>query len=142
MPDNVLVAFDGSPLSERALTYAIENFPDATITTIYVINPIDSVIDVEAGGIPVAKDWYDNAQERATNIHTMATDLAANHELGLNTVTEVGNPARTILEYVDDHGIDQVVMGSHGRSGIDRTFLGSVTETVTRRGEIPVTVIG
>ena len=41
MTDNVLVAVDGSPLSERALTYATETFPDASITTIYVINPID-----------------------------------------------------------------------------------------------------
>lgn len=47
-----LIAFDGSPLSERALTYAIETFPDASITSIYVINPLDSVIDVEAGGLP------------------------------------------------------------------------------------------
>ncbi|WP_348608829.1 universal stress protein [Halobaculum rarum] len=141
MPDNVLVAFDGSPLSERALTYAIENFPDATITSLYVINPIDSVIDVEAGGIPVAKDWYDDARERATSIHTVATDLAATHDIDLNTVTEVGKPARAILEYVDDHGIDQIVLGSHGRSGIDRTLLGSVAERVTRRARIPVTVI-
>ncbi|TKX79211.1 universal stress protein [Halorubrum sp. SD626R] len=142
MPDNVLIAFDGSPLSERALTYAIENFAEATLTTIYVINPIDSIIDVEAGGLPVAEDWYDNARDRATRIHTTATDLAAEHNLDLNTVTEVGRPARSILEYADDHGIDQIVMGSHGRSGIDRTFLGSVAETVTRRARIPVTILG
>jgi nucleotide-binding universal stress UspA family protein len=142
MPDNVLIAFDGSPLSERALTYAIENFSDATLTTIFVINPIDSVIDVEAGGLPVAADWYDDAQERATEIHTTATDLAAEHDIDLTTVTEVGKPARAILEYADDHDIDQIVMGSHGRSGIDRTLLGSVAETVTRRARIPVTIIG
>ncbi|QKY18599.1 universal stress protein [Halorubrum sp. CBA1229] len=142
MPDNVLIAFDGSPLSERALTYAIENFAEATLTTIYVINPIDSVIDVEAGGLPVAEDWYDNARDRATRIHTTATDLAGEHNLELNTVTEVGRPARGILEYAADHGIDQIVMGSHGRSGIDRTLLGSVAETVTRRARIPVTIIG
>jgi nucleotide-binding universal stress UspA family protein len=142
MPDNVLIAFDGSPLSERALTYAIKNFAEATLTTIYVINPIDSVIDVEAGGLPVAEDWYDDARDRATRIHTMATDLAGEHNLELKTVTEVGRPARAILEYADDHGIDQIVMGSHGRSGIDRTLLGSVAETVTRRARIPVTIIG
>lgn len=141
MPDNVLVAFDGSPLSERALTYAIENFAGATLTTIYVINPIDSVIDVEAGGLPVAEDWYDNARDRATRTHTTATDLAGEHNLELNTVTEVGRPAQVILEYAADHGIDQIVMGSHGRSGIDRTLLGSVAETVTRRARIPVTII-
>jgi len=48
---NVLVAFDGSPLSERALTYAIETFLDASVTSMYVINPIESVIEVEAGGL-------------------------------------------------------------------------------------------
>ncbi|WP_115864248.1 universal stress protein [Halorussus litoreus] len=142
MSDDVLVAFDGSPLSERALTYALENFPDATITTLYVINPIDSVIDVEAGGLPVAEDWYDNAQERATHIHTTATDIAAEHDIALDTVTEVGKPAREILDYAVGNGIDQIVMGSHGRSGLDRTFLGSVAETVTRRARIPVTIIG
>jgi nucleotide-binding universal stress UspA family protein len=141
MPDNVLIAFDGSPLAERALSYAIENFSDVALTTIYVIDPIDSIIDVEAGGLPVAEDWYDNAQDRATRIHTTATDLAAEHNIDLNTVTEVGRPARVILEYADDQGIDQIVMGSHGRSGIDRTLLGSVAETVTRRTRIPVTII-
>ena len=141
MPDNVLVPFDGSPLSERALTYAIENFPDTPITTIYVINPTDSIIDVEAGGLPVAEDWYDNARDRATRIHTTATNLAAEHDTELDTVTEVGKPARSIIEYADDHDIDQIVMGSHGRSGIDRTLLGSVAESVTRRARIPVTII-
>ena len=141
MPDSVLVAFDGSPLSERALTYAIETFPDASITTIYVIDPIYSVIDVEAGGLPVAEDWYDNAKERATRLHTTATDLASERNTELDTVTKVGKPARAILEYADDHDIDQIVMGSHGRSGIERTLLGSVAETVTRRARIPVTII-
>jgi len=141
MPANVLVAFDGSPLSERALTYAIETFPDAPITAIYVINPIDSVIDVEAGGLPVAKNWYEKAKEEASRIRTRTTDLAAERNTELDTVTEVGKPARAILKYADDHDIDQIVIGSHGRAGIDRALLGSVAETVTRRARIPVTII-
>ena len=141
MPVNVLVAVDGSPLSERALTYAIETFPDALITSMYVINPVDSVIDVEAGGLPVAEGWYENAKEEATRIHATATDLAAERGVELETVTEVGKPARAILEYADDHDVDQIVMGSHGRSGIDRALLGSVAETVTRRARIPVTIV-
>jgi len=92
--------------------------------------------------LPVAEDWYDAAQERATEIHTTATDLAAEHDIVLDTVTEVGKPAREILDYAADNGIDQIVMGSHGRAGLDRTFLGSVAETVTRRAQIPVTIIG
>jgi len=75
---------------------------------------------VEAGGLPVAKDWYENAKEEATRIHATATDLAAERNTELDTVTEVGKPAQAILKYADDHDIDQVVMGSHGRSGINR----------------------
>lgn len=142
MPDDVLVAFDGSPLAERALAYALETFPEAAVTAMYVIDPIDSVIDVEAGGLPVAEEWYDDARERAAGTLTTATDLAAERDVALDTVTEVGKPARAILDYADGHGTDQIVMGSHGRSGIDRALLGSVAETVTRRARIPVTIVG
>jgi nucleotide-binding universal stress UspA family protein len=141
VPDTVLVASDGSPLSERALSYAVENFPNATITVMYVINPIDSIIDVEAGGLPVAENWYDDAQQRATALHARATDLATAHGVDLETVTEVGNPAREIVEYAAEHDVDQIVVGSHGRSGIDRAILGSVAETVTRRARVPVTIV-
>jgi len=51
---------------------------------------------VEAGGLPVAEDWYENAKEEATRIHTTATDLAAERNTELDTVTEVGNPVRAI----------------------------------------------
>ena len=141
MPDSVLVAFDGSPPSERALTYAVENFPNATITATYVINPIDSIVDVESGGLPVAEQWYDDAQERATAIQTTARTLAADHGVELKTVTGVGKPAREIVRYAAEHDIDQIVMGSHGRSGIGRAILGSVAEAVTRRARVPVTIV-
>lgn len=141
MPDKVLVAVDGSPLSERALRYALETFPDAAFTSIHVINPVDSLIDVEAGGLSVANEWHDNAQDRASEIHTTATNLAAEHGVELATVTEVGRPGKKILAYADDNNIDQIVIGSHGRSGLDRVLLGSVAETVTRRAQIPVAVI-
>jgi len=80
--------------SPRVRSHAVENYPNASITAMYVINPIDSIIDVEAGGLPVAEDWYDNAQERATAIQTTATTLASDHDIDLKTVTEVGKPAR------------------------------------------------
>lgn len=141
MPDNVLVALDGSSLSERALIYALDTFPDASITTIFVINPIDAVIDAEASGLPAASDWHENAKTHAKSIHRTAEDLAAERNTDLIIATEVGNPARTILEYTGDNTVDQIVMGSHGRSGLDRALLGSVAERVTRRARIPVTVV-
>ena len=49
-----------------------------------------------------------------------------------------GPPVRVILEYVEDNEIDLVVMGTHGRSGIERQLLGSVTENVVRHADVPV----
>ena len=141
MPDSVLVAVDGSPLAERALGYALDTFPDAAFTSIYVIDPVDSVVAVEAGGLSVADEWHDDALEHARTVHATATDLAAEHGTSIETATEIGRPATEIVEYAVDNDVDQIVLGSHGRSGLDRTFMGSVAERVTRRAQIPVTVV-
>ncbi|MFB6312157.1 MAG: universal stress protein, partial [Salinirussus sp.] len=52
-----------------------------------------------------------------------------------------GIPAQAILDYIDQYDIDLVVMGTHGRSGLDRMLLGSVTEKVLRQAAIPVLAV-
>ncbi len=141
MAHTVLVAFDGSPLAERALDHALTSMPDAELTAIHVINPVDVIVAVETGGLPVADDWYETAQDQADAIQTVASELAAAHNRTIKTVTEIGRPARTILQYARDNNIDQLVIGSHGRSGINRALLGSVAETVARRARVPVTIV-
>ena len=141
MAVRVLVPFDGSPLSERALEYAIQTHPDASITTIFVINPIESVYAVEAGGLPVSESWYNDAQERATEIQSTAKETAASVGVELDTIIETGQPARKILDHANEHQVDHIVMGSHGRDGLQRAILGSVAETVIRRAVVPVTII-
>lgn len=141
MPDTILVPIDGSPLAKRALRYAVEHFPTASITTMYVINPVDSIFVAETGGLPAADDWYERAQDRAATIHDDAREFAGEHAGEITAVTGVGRPAREILDYADEHSIDQILMGSHGRDGIERAILGSVAETVVRSGRQPVTII-
>jgi nucleotide-binding universal stress UspA family protein len=50
-------------------------------------------------------------------------------------------PATTILEYTQQHGIDLVIMATHGRRGIGRLVLGSVTSEVVRAAHVPVLVL-
>ncbi|PSQ23605.1 universal stress protein UspA, partial [Halobacteriales archaeon QS_9_67_17] len=66
---------------------------------------------------------------------------AAPESVTLETATEMGQPARTIVDYADDNDIDEIVIGSHGRQGISRVLLGSVAENVVRRADMPVTVV-
>ena len=52
-----------------------------------------------------------------------------------------GEPVAAILRLADEHGVDLIVMGSHGRGGIGRLLVGSTTEGVLRRCNVPVLVL-
>ncbi|GBC62843.1 universal stress protein [Desulfonema ishimotonii] len=52
-----------------------------------------------------------------------------------------GDPSQKILEYIRSEGIDCVVIGTHGRRGLEKVFFGSVAERVIGRAEVPVLVV-
>ncbi|MBS0262220.1 MAG: Flp pilus assembly complex ATPase component TadA [Planctomycetes bacterium] len=59
----------------------------------------------------------------------------------LARIVRTGRPAHEILQYAREAGIDLIVMGSHGRSGLAHLLLGSIAETVIRESACPVTVV-
>nr|WP_303704332.1 universal stress protein [Haloquadratum walsbyi] len=59
----------------------------------------------------------------------------------VRTITEFGQPVETIQEAADTYGVDQIVIGSHGRAGLQRIIVGSVAENVMRGVSIPVTIV-
>ncbi len=132
---------DGSPLAYRAFEYALEHFPDDDVTTLYVIDPVDAAYPAEFESVPVGEEWYENAMERAEGIHDEAREIAAKYDAELSTETEVDRPRHAIIAYAEDNDVDGIVMGSHGREGIQRLLLGSVAESVMRRSDVPVTVV-
>lgn len=58
------------------------------------------------------------------------------------TVVEQGVPADAIVDYAERRGMDLVVMGTQGRAGLRRAFLGSVTDRVVRTSPVPVVTVG
>lgn len=141
MVARVLVPVDGSPLSEKALDYALSTFPDAEVIALTVIDPIDVVYRSEGGGPLAGEKWFEHARARADDIVEVARKRADEAGVSVITDTAVGRPRRQILTYVDEHDIDQIVMGTHGRTGLTRVALGSVAETVVRRSPVPVTTV-
>ena len=59
----------------------------------------------------------------------------------VNSAIIVGDPADTILTYITENQIDMVIMGTHGRKGLDRVIFGSVAERVIKTSQVPVLVI-
>jgi nucleotide-binding universal stress UspA family protein len=133
----VLVPVDGSQPSNDALVYALEQFDDAEIVALHVMDPVDGAT---AWGPGVADDWLSASKERSETILEEAEEIVEEAGRTVETESVVGRPAHTIVEYADEHDIDHIVPGSHGRDGLSRVLLGSVAETVVRRAPVPVTV--
>lgn len=144
MSRDVLVPIDRSPHSEKAFEYVLEEISDPTIILLHVINP------VSVFGYASADDRFDieeyrreeqRRREHAEQILEEYREKAREHGFEVKTAIKIGKPARRILETAEDHNVDHIVIGSHGRSGVGRVLLGSVAETVTRRSRVPVTII-
>lgn len=140
MVSHVLVPMDGSEMSERALEYALEVYPDAEITVLYVAGE-PSPMWARATGLALADDLEEAAAEHAQAVFDRARELVANAdgEADLGTMVELGHPAREIIDHADDYGT--VVIGTHGGSIADRVFVGNVAETVVRHAPVPVVLV-
>ena len=137
MPRHVLVPLDGSDHGFAGLEYALELFPDATLSVVHVADPThDHVAFVESGESPSAL-----AEERGERILDRAVERGKDRSRDVQTLLRTGNPHTEIVESIVEHDIDHVVMGSHGESPITRPFLGHVSEVVVRRAPVSTTVI-
>ncbi len=97
-------------------------------TSMYVPHP--SVSQFEKEVIEGAeKRLYEFADENFSGIPGTRTQVVA------------GDPSEEILGYIAAHGIDLVVMGTHGRKGLDKVIFGSVAERVVKSSPVPVMVV-
>jgi nucleotide-binding universal stress UspA family protein len=144
-PEHVLVPFDRSFCSRNALEYAFEQFPDATVTALFVTSPLfEAYEDIESEDDLddiFAEDEDEQIHHETHNVFEMAQEIADRNERAVETATAEGDPSRGILGWLDENDVDQVVIGCHGRDGVSRWLLGSVAETVVRRAPVPVTAI-
>jgi len=134
MYNDVLLPFDGSDGAAEALHHAadIANWANATIHVLFVADTTrDSVTVVETqvvdGLVQQGEAIVEDAEKRLRT-------------LGVDSDSDVvqGNPAPTIVEYAERYDHDLIVMPTHGREGISRYLLGSVTEKVVRLSPVPV----
>jgi nucleotide-binding universal stress UspA family protein len=138
--EKILVAVDDSPQATAALEYALETFPDAAITAIHVIQLPEgywSWLMEREEDMP----RYEEMQEKAEDVVQAAIEEAAEDHREIETVIEMGKPDREITAYANDNEFDQIVIGSHGRHGVDRILFGSVSEKVARRSPLSVTIV-
>jgi nucleotide-binding universal stress UspA family protein len=98
--------------------------------------------DTEGGTVGERSDAGERQAALREHGESVVTEAsAAFGDIETTTAVMAGNPHTSILEYADDHDIDLIVMGTHGRTGVERYLLGSVTEKVVRMSDVPVMTI-
>lgn len=135
----VLVPTDGSDGTRDAVKHAISHAEryDAALHVLYVV---DARVGIGRESTPetILADLDEAGQEAIDDVIAQAEAAAVGTIEG--SVAR-GDPHRAILDYTDREDIDLVVMGTHGRTGLDHYLLGSVTEKVVRLADVPVLTV-
>ncbi|WP_336326108.1 universal stress protein [Halovenus sp. HT40] len=147
MYDRILVPTDGSDVAEAAVEQAIDLAEKygAEIHALYVADTdavayglgTEQVDRIRQGNFSQMTELREQAEEATGHVANLAEEHgidAVEHHAGGQPHTMIGN-------YADDHDIDLIVMGSHGRAGVRRALLGSVTERTLRSTHVPVLVV-
>lgn len=138
MYDEILLPTDGSAGMETVIDHAagLADVHDATLHAVYVVDTAsltDVPLEASMEGVSEAL-----RQEGETALREVEHRV---QRAPVETDLVDGSPAREIKNYAAESGCDLVVMGTHGRSGVDRLLLGSVAERVVRSSEVPVLTV-
>jgi nucleotide-binding universal stress UspA family protein len=142
---HVLIATDGSQLSISAARQGCALLARADHVTLLSVmtegDPGDDAGGIEGSVLSPAEQKAAWEAELADARNELAATAAAMSPAHLKQVVEVGDAADVICRVADRLHVDVVIVGSHGRTGLGRLFLGSVSEHVVRHAPCPVLVV-
>lgn len=139
MYEKILVPTDGSEATDVAARHAVDiaSRYGGTLHALYVVDVRMSPISTEMDRDDVVQ-LFEEADEKPT---TPVLERAKGMNVPTTEAVRIGVPHESIREYIAENDIDLVVMGTHGRRGLDRYLLGSVTEKVVRVSDAPVLTV-
>ncbi|CAI9096174.1 OLC1v1032259C1 [Oldenlandia corymbosa var. corymbosa] len=156
----VMVAIDESECSHDALEWALRNLQESLVNSeliVFTAQPISDYSYLYAssvgnapcssyGGIPFAapeliKNFQEQRQKFAEDLLAKAKEICDKLGISAKTMTEVGEPKQTICEAVEKHNVQLLVLGTHGKGVLERTFLGSVSNYCVHNAKCPVLVV-
>lgn len=139
----ILLAIDESKFSEAASQMLMEQVrPETEVQLLHVVEPMPLLAAREMGGYdPAVEGLWDAQTKQAT---ALVNSIAAGLRLKrVSVATEFarGNPKSEILDAAEKWKADLIVLGSHGRTGLARFLLGSVSEAVARHAHCSVEIV-
>ncbi len=143
-PIQIVVAYDFSPSSEQALQRAIEIAARAPQHVLHIVAALEPHLRVNIFA-ETEQPTYNAAEHIQKQILEQVTSSFAGRatasEVQFFVHARIGKPAVEILDIAEEVGADLIIVGSHGKTGIQRLVLGSVSERVVREAGCAVMVV-
>ncbi|RPH64618.1 MAG: universal stress protein [Burkholderiales bacterium] len=145
MYDRILVPFDGSPTSERALAEAtrLAKLCSASVRLLHVVDPLTHITGFERPDVYVS-EIIPAMRRAAEDLLAKAHDAVAADGVPVETALIESHTDRVsdvVVEQARAWPADLIVIGTHGRRGVDRVLMGSDAEQVARRSPVPVLLV-
>ncbi|WP_255194883.1 universal stress protein [Halorarius litoreus] len=140
MYDDILLATDGSDGTTTAVTHA-GTLAETYGATVHVLSVIDTRNRFESPTSGIAPEAWNEAERDRAETATEAAVAALPDGVTTERVHPSGVPQTEILAYAEAADVDVIVMGTHGRTGLDHYLIGSVTEKVVRRSPVQVLTV-
>ncbi|MFP3224770.1 MAG: universal stress protein [Nitrososphaeria archaeon] len=137
MFSKLLLAYDGSENSKRALNFAVE-IAAACGAHLHVIKVVDTATLV---GLELSEELIEELRKRAERDVREAVDVAESRGVKAEGSVLVGDPVEVVLQQADAIGADLIVTGSRGLSTLKRVLLGSVSMGIVTGSKRPVLVV-
>jgi nucleotide-binding universal stress UspA family protein len=136
---HVLVPTDGSKASKRAAEHAIDLADeDGRITALYVIDMGDADYVAVPSDIAETKE---RIREKGRALVDDVRGMAVEAGVSCETAVVTGIADEEIVAYAEDHGVDLIVLGKHGKRGPDKPLIGNTARRVVQASPVPVHTI-
>ncbi|MGB8493231.1 MAG: universal stress protein [Candidatus Acidiferrum sp.] len=139
----ILLAVDGSKFSEAATqTVIVQARPECTeVRVLHVIDILTNQLPEMMAYYPGIEHARDARRKLAETLVAKTAELLRAKNLNVTTVVELGSPKSKIIDTAAEWHADLIVLGSHGRTGLDRFLLGSLPDSVLRHAYCSVELV-
>ncbi|MGA9099219.1 MAG: universal stress protein [Methanotrichaceae archaeon] len=147
MFENILIATDGSKHSEHAAQMGIElaKLSKGKVTAVYVADVGKYFVPISDAGFNLSSGVIDSIRSSMIKSGETAVknieDIAKKAGVPFEAKVIEGRPAEDIIKLAEDSKMDVIVIGSIGKTGLEKFLLGSVAEKVVRGSKVPVLVV-
>lgn len=140
MYNTILVAIDGSAVSERAFYAAVEQ-AHAWKSDLHAVYVVETGLFTDIPADNKLEIMYSMLEQEGKGALERINEIARKKNITITTHFEQGHAGDTILQKAESLHADLIILGSHGKSNVDRLLLGSVSSFVVEHSQVSVLVV-